>query len=767
MFIWKRGVIASLLFAATCMIGCSGGDPGAGINITSITGGLRVSTENFEWEISTSTFNVINSTNSDNEEHFSGGQVSVDFLGSTSVFGPPSQISHGYDWIELRGWADESKNLWYIARYQFFSGQPLCRLVLTLVDRHDSMVTYNAMDSFWESRLISNLKLEIDSSGGTPVVITQHNSYSYSEEGDPWVEPIGAAGTSWEWANRNLTLDTNRFQILHSTGDGENMVVWHPMYAGEANVTVLYTGYPKSLSYKNGKGVTYEVLDASSTVTSTVIDQGYGQQVLDLGTFTLNTDSVVRLKATGTSGLAIAGPVLITPTNSDPSYEITVGERHPGYLSNGPVTIAVKDFWQHNPMSLFRTASTIGWTAIENPEVLMGGMSITIETIFSTDGSTSNCLNVLYQPPSRYLPSWVDPIEGSIAEGTAGTRFNALLETFKIKYEADLESMDNFGWKNWGDYQISSSYQSGGNLMQSWANLQYDMPTGLLIAWIRTGDQDLWRYAQASIRHLMDIDTTKFSSFHPKFNGGGYRKGDMKLSTSHFGAEVVIPFSYAFRSLLIYYELTGEEWARDIAKQSIDNLTYLEVTNPKWAAGAGDRDAGWMLRAILEGEKHFPNDPTYDYQSIADNLADKLVAFYQENGKLPGNQPVWQGQMVESLALYHRATGRSDVADAIIGHVDYLLNDALRLNGDTYELLYCYGDDISSSCPTANWSTEYNYLLLWLSSITYAYQLTGDPYYANWAETLFTYCEEKLQTESKTRNWSSLLSFPFLYVDSF
>jgi len=740
----------------------------SGTVLISIIPGIKsisISTGDYRWEISTTEFNVLQSAHLGTELRISGGLTSVDFLGSTSKFGPPDELKMGDDWIELRGWADASKNLWYIARYQFFGGQPFCRLVLTLVDRQESTVTYNSLDSYWLDRFISNWRLEIYSTGGSPTVVTQHNSFSYSCDGEPWIDPSGVSGTSWEWAKR-VTLDPNRFQIQHATGSEENQVRWYPMFDGEANVTALYTAFPKSLSYRNAEGVTYEVVDANKEITRLIVDQGCSKQELDLGTYMLNTSSAVRLKATGTSGLVIAGPLRITPTNGDPAFEISIGKRHPGYISKGPVTVAVKDFWQHHPISLFRTQHAMGWTAIKKPEVLMGGMGITLETMFSLEGSTDDCLEALYRPPTRTLPHWVDPLDGSLALGSIGKRYNTLLEVFTSRYRADLESMDNFGWKNWGDYQIDFSYTTTQHRVQDWANLQYDLPTGLLMAWLRTGNPELWRYAQASIRHLMDIDTVKFHPFHPKYNGGGYRKGDMKISTSHFGAEVVIPFTFAFRSLLIYYELTGEEWARDIAKQSIDNLAYIEVDSPNWSAGAGDRDACWVLRALIAGALHFPDDPTYDYKELADNLVDKLIAHYRKNGKLPGNQPVWQGQMVEALSMYHQYTGRAEVADVIIGHVDYLLRQALIEKDGVYEFLYCQGDDIYGSCTTANWSGEYNYALLWLGSIAYAYHLTGDPFYWNWANRLFSYCEERLLNEHHTRPWTSLLSFPFFFIET-
>ena len=184
---------------------------------------------------------------------------------------------------------------------------------------------------------------------------------------------------------------------------------------------------------------------------------------------------------------------------------------------------------------------------------------------------------------------------------------------------------------------------------------QYDLPNGLLIAWLRTGDPSLWRYAQASVRHLMDLDLVKFYPFLDKLNGLVYRKGEMRRQRSHIDAEPITDQGFAFRSLLLYWQLTGETWARDLAKQNIDRLVFYAVTRPQFVLHGG-RPTAWMLRAALAGAEWFPKDRNNQYQLVADSIVRQLLDYYRDHKRLPGTQPVWQAQMIEGLAEYQRRT---------------------------------------------------------------------------------------------------------------
>jgi hypothetical protein len=363
----------------------------------------------------------------------------------------------------------------------------------------------------------------------------------------------------------------------------------------------------------------------------------------------------------------------------------------------------------------------------------------------------------LYAPPARALPAGWSAVDGTLAPNA---RYDALLRTFAGRVAGSLESMDNFGWRNWGDFQIGTSYTLKGENVEEWANLQYDLPHGLLMAWLRTGDPALWDLAQASVRHLMDLDMVKFSPFQEKLNGLVYRKGEMPRRRSHIEAEPIVAEGFGFRSLLLYYHLTGEEWARDLAKQTIDRLAYYVRTRPQFVLFGG-RQTAWMLRGPIAGAAELGNDP---YQAVADAVVQQIVDYYRANGRLPGNQPVWQGQILEGLAIYHQRNPRPDVAQVIVNASRGLLSDNLRRAPDgAYEFMYCRPEQRKDCGET--WSKDENYLYLWLGGISYAGRLSRDPFFARWADTLFAYGETKMRDRRDLRAWTSTLGFPYFYLE--
>jgi hypothetical protein len=763
MYAWGVVVLASLATAT----------PAAGLQITVSPDIVDVAAGRARWQLSTKTFDVVHAGVFDGKVRVGPGRVTVQALGKSLELGPPQEVTRGADWVELRGWADKASNLWYVARYQFYADHPFARLVLTLTDRHDSSPAPEPSDPHWKGRLFSHLRLELGARGGPPGGVTQHNSYSASVPDGPWVEIVSVTGAPYQWAPPETPPAAPRVQIAHAAKDAANQVVWHPGLVGRARLTAVVSGFTGGAAYHAAKAVTYEVVDAAGQAHVVVGDQRKGR--IELGAWTLGAASVVRLEATGTGEeVALAGPLVVAPEGGRAAFEIPLGVHHDGAFAAGPVTLVVKDFWQHHPISLWRTASALGWEAIERPAEYTGGMGITFESMISLDGPATAATAALYAPPPRALPARVHPVDGSLARSPLGDRYDKLIEAFVPRFAEQQDRTDSYGWRNWGDYQIGNSYtDKKEGPIEDWANLQYDLPNGLLLAWLRTGDPRLWRFAQASVRHLMDLDLVKFSPFLEKLNGLVYRKGEMRRDRSHIEAEPIVDQGFAWRSLLLYYSLTGEQWALDLAKQNIDRLVYYATTRPNYVLEGG-RPTGWMLRAALAGAEWFPDDHTHAYQATADEIVRLLLGYYKEHQRLPGRQPVWQGQTVEGLAEYHRRTGRADVAAVIVGEVRHLLTDGMRRHPSApsiassvegsqagWDFRYCYVE--ARDCPA--WTDEENYLYLWLGPIAYAGKLSGDPVFAKWANTLFTYGEGKIVHRHDIRSWTSLLGFPSLFLE--
>ncbi|MEE9338345.1 MAG: hypothetical protein V3U87_09715, partial [Methylococcaceae bacterium] len=218
---------------------------------------------------------------------------------------------------------------------------------------------------------------------------------------------------------------------------------------------------------------------------------------------------------------------------------------------------------------------------------------------------------------------------------------------------------------------------------------------------------------------------------------------------------------------LLYNLITGEQWAKDVAQMQIDNSAYIAKTRKSYLLNGG-RPAAWALRALIYGEKFFPEGTRYlsentetpmpahsSYREILDDVMTDLIALIIDIKKFPGYQPVWAGQGIETLAEYHQLTGNNDAKTAITLAVDHLIAST-RDNDGVLEVMY--------NENTQHWVRLSNYGWLWLSSISYAYDLTKDQKYQDFGDKLYQQSLLNLENEKSIRGWTSAIGSPWLYV---
>ena len=173
MYAWSAVVWAALLAAP------AGGVAAApGIAIATGQGTVEVRAGHATWTLNATAFDVVHAAAVDGAPRLGPGRAGVRALGKDLAFGPPSAVTHGADWVELRGWVDEPSHLWYVARYQFYADHPLARLVVTLTDRHDTSPAPELSDAYWKGRAFSRVRsVGSARAGGVPATVTQHNSW--------------------------------------------------------------------------------------------------------------------------------------------------------------------------------------------------------------------------------------------------------------------------------------------------------------------------------------------------------------------------------------------------------------------------------------------------------------------------------------------------------------------------------------------------------------------------------------------------------------
>jgi hypothetical protein len=137
----------------------------------------------------------------------------------------------------------------------------------------------------------------------------------------------------------------------------------------------------------------------------------------------------------------------------------------------------------------------------------------------------------------------------------------------------------------------------------------------LFLQYLRTGDYEAFRTAEAMARHVMEVDTCHYCAEDPKYVGGGHRHDQQ-----HWG-NGVRGYGTATHGAIDYYLLTGDERALDVAKEyaqfhtdgnmgededRIGGLIRIwEITgDPKWKQTADEvlaaelnvpADAGWRF----------------------------------------------------------------------------------------------------------------------------------------------------------------------------
>jgi hypothetical protein len=631
------------------------------------------------------------------------------------------------------------------------------KLVITFTDRHDDPKTEGPWDTYWQSQQVSDIKVELNVPSITRIEsVEQHNAFDYKRTEGTFVKPYieieernGSPGIVMESEIAGV-VSTKQVELISTSKD--NWVRFYPQQTGTHSVSVIWNSFPAYAAYKRAKSVVARVHHVNGT-SSTVYDQEPISSWLQLGTYELDANSYVDITGERESGDVLVDAIKVG------NDVIPVFNRHDDYLSDGNFSLFVKDFWRQNPigMRLEKGQATVAF--ITEPAIFMGGMSKTFELLYAF-GENETAKSKLYSAPGTAgVKDHKDTLYFSYATNSQYDQLTNAVRENLLRY---LEKQRSVGWRNWGDYQISSSYDD----IEVWGNLQYDFGYGLLMLYIRTKDPDVWHLAQSAVYHLMDLDLVKFSPFIQKYNGSVHRKGEMPFEMSHVASEPIVPENFAFRSLYLYYLLTGDLFALESMKMSVDN--FLEFTNSDSRidfSSSGDRDTAWVLLGLLAGYKTFQNSV---YLERATMVVEKLLEKQKAIGRLPGTQPVWQGQMIEALIKYYELTKDQRVQDAIVGHVTWLKDQAFSYNPSTglYTMIYLMNSNSTITPLEPQWTDESNYFFLHLNAIWYAYESTKDESFKLLAEGLFQQAAKSQESFAGPRQASSFLSFPYYYLES-
>lgn len=292
------------------------------------------------------------------------------------------------------------------------------------------------------------------------------------------------------------------------------------------------------------------------------------------------------------------------------------------------------------------------------------------------------------------------------------------------------------GIVNDGDEAHLETLPDGRVVTRTTENLAYELPRSLLRQYLRSGDQKLFWEGEASVRHLMDVDTVHFSAEHPEWIGGPYFEWSQNHHYSNTDeTELMGPrTSHTWLgSLLDYHFLTGCPRAREVAemcadycrraapydwKQRLTREVADDVLNqPDWPFSS--RVVGWALNGMGTWYDAFPADR---FLPAMEALVDLLEVWQDDDGRWRdqigshnrGATPFMISGVLQGLQLYHTATGDRRARRMVLDGAAFLARQ-----GRTPEGILFYKEAPISQTPHASTA-------MCLPALAWAYEETGD-----------------------------------------
>jgi hypothetical protein len=402
---------------------------------------------------------------------------------------------------------------------------------------------------------------------------------------------------------------------------------------------------------------------------------------------------------------------------------LIAGERaEPTFLTEGDssfLAVAIPEFWQHFPGSIAAAMGTLEvglFPALPSMTYELQGGEQKTKSFWLATGSGSGDVHALDwvhdQPRLIQTP-------GSIAESNVlpwfsrshpAQHFGEFMHdatSGKFSQDARRESIDEYGWRNFGDIPADheQTHYAGSNTVVSHYNNQFDMIFGGVLQFAATGDLKWFDLLDPLARHVMDIDIYHTSEDRAAFNGGlfwhtdhyvdahtcthrTYSRRNQKRGQS-YGGGPGCEHNYT-TGLLHYYFLTGHEEARESVLSLADwviqmddgrNTVFGLLDNgPTGAASATvfedfhgpGRGAGNSINALLDSWMLTRSE---HYMSKLEELIRRCVHPSQN----PDDLHLLDAEGHWSYTVFLNALGR------------YLL---AKRDEDSFDAMYSYGREV-------------------------------------------------------------------------
>jgi hypothetical protein len=429
--------------------------------------------------------------------------------------------------------------------------------------------------------------------------------------------------------------------------------------------------------------------------------------------------------------------------------QTSAGEKAPGWAEvddgRGPVAVALRDFWQQWPKGL--TAGPEGLTVGLFPTFTEGdyaSMEPWYKYQYLFDG---DCYRLRTGQASRWQ-LWIDLDGGgeelagmanapllpvpdpaqAIATGVwddivpAGTdamsNYDPWAANLFDAYCKSIEVQRDYGQMNWGDWF--------GERKVNWGNHEYDTPNQIYIQYARTGDPRYFYWADATARHMAEVDTVHSvngdlaSYFNDNFGREDYppRPGMVhQHAVGHVGSFYSVeqvrelfkevgnggylcldPFNLGHvftQGLARHYFLTGDMFVKETVEMIGDNLARLveDRQYPFTGSTHCGRLAGWTLLALaavyeisledrfLAAMKTIVEDALADQDPVCGGwLIHPMAGDHCRctTARHTGMAGFITAVLINGLSRYYLLSGDERLPDSIGRAVTFLSNDTWR-----------------------------------------------------------------------------------------
>lgn len=284
------------------------------------------------------------------------------------------------------------------------------------------------------------------------------------------------------------------------------------------------------------------------------------------------------------------------------------------FIKQGEIALAgtIQNFWQNFPTALEaddkRICLRLFPHQFDDIYELQGGEQKTHTCVvaFTSSANPESAINWIHAPLRPVIsPEWY---EGSKAIRYLSPRnqdknveygqFIATAIQEPNSWISRRERIDEYGWRNFGEiYADHEAVRSLENPpLISHYNNQYDVIFGLLLEYLRTGEERWFSLMQDLARHVIDIDIYHTQEDRPAYNGGLFWHTDHYVGAatathrtySRVNKETMGADSYGggpsnehnyTTGLLYYYFLTGDPLGAESVKELADWVIYMDDSN--------------------------------------------------------------------------------------------------------------------------------------------------------------------------------------------